>query len=170
MHSACRAIAFCGLLLTLGDLGYGQSAKPTASQLEALERFAKQPAAKVTWSREVDRIEADQARAVVTALIVEDAAEPPKRVRGVRIDLVDGNAKDQVYASEEHLERLIKALDEISNGLPSFLARAVPGERGCFGSGEFWMQQGHALSASHLHVSGLVRPVGPYGRGCELFF
>lgn len=161
MHSVCRVIAFCGLLLNIlapnilaPNIGYGQPPKPSAAQLEAMERFARHPAARVSWSNEVDRIEAGRAHAVVTAMVVEDASQPPKRMRGIRIDLVDGDVKDQVYTSEEHLARLIKALNEIASGLPAHLARTPAGSNGCYGSGEFWLQEGHALSASACTSAG----------------
>src|SRR5436190_1194794 len=108
MRAACGAIAFCGILL---KIGYGQNTGPTVSQLEAMEHFAKQPTARVTWSKEVGRIETNRAEAVITALIVEDATQTPRQMRGVRIDLTEGEVKDQVYTSEDLLERLIKALD-----------------------------------------------------------
>jgi hypothetical protein len=138
MHSACRAIAISALAMPL----FSQ----TASQLEAFEHYAKQPTAQVTWSKEVGRIETDQAHAIITALVIEDATQTPKQMRGVRIDLSEGDKKDQLYTSEEYLDRLIKALNEITDGLPRFLAQGQT--NGCFGSGVFWQQQGHAFSAS----------------------
>src|SRR5258708_30606758 len=110
MYSTCRVIAFCGLLLTIG---YGQSTNPTAAKIEAMEGFGSKPTAQVVWSKEVERIDTDQARAVITALIVEDGTQTPKQMRGVRIDLTGANLRDQVYTSEDLLGRLIKALDEI---------------------------------------------------------
>ena len=104
------------------------------------------PVPRVAWSKEVRRIDADQAHAVITALVLEDAAGTPREMRGIRINLSSEDANDQVYAGEDLLDRLIKALDEISNGLPRFLARRPA--RGCFGPGIFWLQSGHALSAS----------------------
>jgi len=59
MPSACRAIAFY-LFLTLGN---AQTSSPTASQLEGLERFAGKPTANITWSKEITRIDTDQAHA-----------------------------------------------------------------------------------------------------------
>ena len=119
-----------------------------AAQLEAFEHFLKQPTAKVTWSREIARIDGG-AHAVVTALTAEDAKQTPSRMRGVRIDLTDGDRKDTVYAGEDVLARLIGALDEIGTGLPAFRARQGQSRgNGCFGSGVFWLQEGHTLSAS----------------------
>jgi hypothetical protein len=146
MNSACRVIAFGGFILTIG---YCQNTNPTAAQLEAMERFASKPAAQVTWSKEVERIDTDQAHAVIIALILEDRTQTPRQMRGVRIDLTSANLKDQVYTSEELLSRLIHALDEISNGLPDFHSLPAPERSSCFGSGVFWQQSGHAFSASH---------------------
>jgi hypothetical protein len=143
----------------------GQTAeRPTAAQLEAFEHFLKQPTAKVTWSKEVARIDSESAHAVVTALIVEDGKE---RKRGVRIDLAEGDRKDSVYAGEDLLARLIGALDEIGTGLPAWHAREGARGNGCFGSGAFWLQEGHTLSASQCVTqdwSGLSVGTGEGGR------
>ena len=84
-------------------VGLGQPLSPTATQLEAFERFAEGPAARVAWSNEIGRIETDRARAVVTALIVEDAAEVAQPMRGIRIDLTEGDRRDRLYTSADHL-------------------------------------------------------------------
>ena len=68
-------------------------------------------------------------------------------MRGVRIDLTEGASQDQLYTSEEYLPRLIDALNEITDSLPRMLGR-TQALRSCFGSGVFWLQQGHAFSAS----------------------
>ncbi len=147
MYSACRVIALSGVFLAIGS---GQTTNPTASQIEALERFASKPTAQITWSKEVARIDTDQAHALITALVVEDGTQTPRQMRGVRIDLTGANQKDRVYTGEDLLARLIQALDEISNGLPHFHSRgsAGSGSNSCFGSGVFWQQSGHAFSAS----------------------
>lgn len=144
MHSVDRVIACLPLLL---GIVYAQPEQPTAAQLEAFERFASKPTAKITWSKEVGRIDTDQAHAVITAIVVEDATQTPGKMRGVRIDLSDGDLKDRLYTSEEYLDRLISALDEISMGAPFFLAR-VRSSNSCHGSGTFWLQPGHAFNAS----------------------
>jgi hypothetical protein len=145
MYSVCRVIVFCGFILAIG---YGQSTSPTVAQIEALERFARKPTAQVTWSKEIERIDTDQAHAVITALIVEDRTQTPRQMRGVRIDLTGATLKDQVYTSEDLLDRLIQALDQISNDLPLLKSHPGAGQSGCFGSGVFWQQSGHAFSAS----------------------
>lgn len=141
MHSASRVIAFCSLL---AGASYSQDSQPTAAQLEAFENFATRPTAHISWSKVISRIDAGPSHAVVTALIVDDAA-PPRRMRGVRIDVSGADVKDQVYTGEEFLDRLIGALDEVASGSRRDLKPA--GIR-CFGSGVFWLQAGHALSAS----------------------
>jgi hypothetical protein len=137
-------MALCGLV---AGIGLSQTIQPTTAQLEAFENYLKQSTAQITWSKEVGRIDTDRAHAVITAIVVEDAAQTPQQMRGVRIDLQDGNLKDQVYAGENLLGRLIQALDEITTGLPRFKATAR--SQSCFGSGIFWQQSGHAFSASH---------------------
>src|SRR5260370_18070324 len=98
---------------------------PTQLRLSSKLWFASKPTAQVAWSKEVERIDTDQAHAVITALVLEDRTQTPRQMRGVRIDLTGPNLKDQVYTSEDLLGRLIQALDEISNGLPLFHSRAA---------------------------------------------
>ena len=52
-----------------------------------LEAFAARPTAKVVWSKMVGHLESQEARATITALIVEDTASKPNVMRGLRIDL-----------------------------------------------------------------------------------
>jgi hypothetical protein len=143
MRSAFRVMALCGLVL---DMGFSQTTQPTTSQLEALEHFAKQPTAQVTWSKEVGRIDTAQAHAIITALIVDDATQTPRQMHGISIDLIEGELRDRIYASEDLLDRLIRALDGITDAWPRWLSQVQT--RGCLGSGEFWQQQGHTLAVA----------------------
>jgi hypothetical protein len=79
-----------------------------------MKAFSQLPATCVAWSHEVARIESSEAHAVVTALILEDTAQPPDRMRGVRIDLLSADSKDEVYLDEETLSVYKNALDEIA--------------------------------------------------------
>ena len=151
MRSVCRMAAFCGLLL---NIGAAQVNSPTASELEAMERYAKRPTAHVAWSKEMNRIEADQTQAVITALVVEDATQAPGRMRGIRIDLAGQGVKDRLYVGETFLERLIEALDEVSAGMGSFLGQG--GSSRCFGSCAFLsaVREGvHFFHASQCSMS-----------------
>src|SRR5437660_1333820 len=65
-------------------------------------------------SSEVGRIDSKEAHAVITVVIVEDTAQPPDRMRGIRVDLSKGDRRDVVYLGEETLPAYRDALDEIS--------------------------------------------------------
>jgi hypothetical protein len=76
----------CGFLTLVGCVAFGafgQSPQPTASQLDAFERFAKTSIARVARSREIGRIDTDRARAVFTTLTVEVSAKQRRRMRGI---------------------------------------------------------------------------------------
>ena len=151
MYPACVLLVFGGLLL---NIGVAQVNAPTASQLVEMELFSTRPSAHVTWSKEVERINSDQAKAVITALIVEDGGQTPRQMRGIRIDLASQDIKDQVYVSEAFLERLINALDEISAGMGSFLSRPGGSSR-CFGSAAFlsaFREGAHVFHASQCSM------------------
>lgn len=79
-----------------------------------LEAFAALPATRVAWSKEVARIDSSEAHAVVTALVLEDTAQPPDRMLGIQIDLFSADSKDKVYLGEETLGIYRNALDEIA--------------------------------------------------------
>ena len=81
MRSAFRLLAFCGFFLSIGTAQVDDS--PTAAELAAMERYSTRPTARITWSKEVDRIEGGQAKAVITALIVEDATQTSRPMRGI---------------------------------------------------------------------------------------
>jgi hypothetical protein len=134
MRSAFRVLAFCGLLLNTGGAQTDDS--PTASQLAAMEHYATRPTARIDWSKEADRIESGQTKAVITALVVDDATQSPRQMRGIRIDLASQDVTDRLYVGESFLKRLIDALDEVSKGMGSFLSRSTVSSR-CFGSGAF---------------------------------
>src|SRR5260370_22838781 len=72
------------------------------------------PATHIAWSKEVGRIDSREAHAVITALILEDTAQPPDRMRGIRIHLSAKDFEDTVYLDEETLGAYKKALDEIA--------------------------------------------------------
>ena len=165
MYSPPRVIAFCGFILTIG---YGQNTNPTASQLEAMERFASKPTAQVAWSKEIDRIDTDQAHAVITALGLDDRTQTPQQMRGVRIDLTGANLNDRVYTSEDLLERLIRALDEISNGPPDFHARVLPWDGAVASVREFFASRA-VTPFRRLNVSFRIGPVYRSRRAAPAF-
>ena len=117
MRSIANLAVLYGLLLNIGLAQVNSTASLQSTRLEA---FAGQPTANVTWSKEVGRIDSAEARAVVTALVVEDEVQPPHRMGGIRIDLATQNETDQVYLDDASLEAVKKALDEIASGLESF--------------------------------------------------
>jgi len=104
-------IALLGLLLGLGRAQVNPAPRFQPTPLEA---FAKQPTSHIAWSNEAGRIDSREAHAVITALVVEDTAQPPDRMRGIRIDLADQDGKDQVYLGEEILGAFKDATDQIS--------------------------------------------------------
>jgi hypothetical protein len=112
-HVKCSG-KLLGLLGFLLCPGQAQVTQTTPIQPTPLEAFAKQPASHIAWSSEAGHIDSREAHAVITALVVEDSAQPPDRLRGIRIDLSDEDAKDQVYLGEETLPAFKNAMDDIS--------------------------------------------------------
>ena len=129
-----RFLMRIAIFALLACAGYGQVKSPTVSEVEAMEKFA-QSGARVVWSEEVDRVSSGTATAVITAVILEDAG---RQMRGVRIDLADGDVKDRVYTGEPFVERFIAEMDEIATGMLGFFGNSESAERApnrCFGSG-----------------------------------
>jgi hypothetical protein len=117
MRSVASAATLCGLLL---NVGFAQVNSKPSLQPTRLEAFASLPTAHITWSKEVGRLERPEARAIVTALVVENPHQPPYRRRGIRIELSNQKARDQVYIEDTHLEAVKQALDKIANGIGEF--------------------------------------------------
>jgi hypothetical protein len=117
MRSVATAVTLCGLLL---NVGLAQVKPKPSLQPTRLEAFAGLPTAHITWSKEVGRLEHPEARAVVTALVVENPQQPPYRRRGIRIELSNKMAKDQVYIEDTELAAVNKALDKIASEIEQF--------------------------------------------------
>lgn len=148
MRSPAAVAIICGLFFNIALVNASQtpSLKPTI-----LEAFASQPTARVTWSKEAGRIDGTEASAVVIALIVEDAAQPPNRMRGVRIDLANRDATDQVYIEEPKIETIKKALEKIERGIDLFRTERSRTPLRYFGAEEFWQPGAnvHTLNAAY---------------------
>lgn len=148
MRSVATLIALCGFLL---NIGFAQVRPTHYLQPTKLEAFAGRPTARVTWSKEVGRIDSNEARVVVTALIIEDTVQPPHRMRGIRIDLANQSAKDQVYLEESTLELVKRALGEIESGIESFRKEPASAPYRYRGACELWQPRPtvHTLSAAY---------------------
>lgn len=111
MQSALGVIACAVFLLNVTQ---GQVSPLPSLQPTPFEAFAGLPTTHIAWSKEVGRIDSREARLIITALTLEDTAQPPDRMSGVRVDLSTGNIHDQVYLGEETLSVYKNALDQIS--------------------------------------------------------
>lgn len=149
------------LLALLPAASQAQAVAGAAPQPTPLEAFAKQKASRVAWSGEVGRVDSRDAHAVITALVLEDNAQPPDRLRGVRIDLSDQDGKDQVYLGEETLPAFKNAFDEISqsaaHGCASNSGDICPPNL-FVGAALFWyadrVPNVHTLTAAHYFRQG----------------
>ena len=105
------------------------------SEPSPMEAFANRQGVRTVWSARVARWEHEGTGLVITALVLEDNAPSSRELRGVKIDLARGNAKDQIYLDEQAKERTRSALEEIVDAV----ARSgVPGSNGCMGAKAFW--------------------------------
>ena len=120
--------------LQFSDRVAAQHNQPQAEQQpdlppSPLEAFATRSTAKAVWSKTIGRLESQKARATITALIVEDVTATPTVMRGLRIDLVHGEASPgcdwkylawrimcersnaAVYVEEARLEEVRKGIE-----------------------------------------------------------
>ena len=81
-------------------------------------------------------------------MIVEDGTEIARQMRGIRMDLTEGDRRNRFYISENHLGRLIYAMQDIARGSHGFCPGRSDAPNRCHGSGVFWMQQGRGFTAS----------------------
>jgi hypothetical protein len=112
-------------------LVWPQAETPLGSEASPLEAFAGRPGVRITLSRETSRIEQGETRLTVTALVLEDNGAS---MRGVKISLSAGDAREEIYLDEEGVERTRKALNEIAAGVK----RNPPRRNGCMGAAAFW--------------------------------
>lgn len=147
MKSSVIVFAFVSFLLSPGAV----QVATTALQPTKLEAFARRPTAQLKWSKEVGRIDEGKTHAVVTALIIEDATQSPYRMRGIRIDLNNENAIDQVYLDVTALVAVRNALVEIESGVESFRKEISSTPNRYHGAAEFWRpyQRIHTLNAAY---------------------
>jgi hypothetical protein len=82
-----------------------------------LELWLTHPGTRITSSEEVGRIQSTDARAVITALVIENAQIETNQLRGIRIDLSDGLSSDRVFVDEGDLVQLRNELGPISCGV-----------------------------------------------------
>ncbi len=146
-----RALATLALISgLLASAAIAQTSQRPALQPTRLEAFATQPTARVTWSKEIGQINSSEASVIVTALIVEDETSPPNRMRGVRIDLANQKATDQVYIEEAKLEAIKKALAEIIRGMERARRERSDTRYRYLGAAEFWRpgEWVHTLNAA----------------------
>ena len=133
------------------NIGLAQVNSTSSLQPTKLEAFAGRPDAHVTWFKETGRIESSEARVVITALVVEDTSHALRRMRGVRLDLFNNNATDQVYLEEARLEPVKKALDQIESEIEDFQKEREGAAYRYRGAAEFWHpdQRIHTLNAAY---------------------
>jgi hypothetical protein len=99
------------LILLLAGIAPAQVSFPPAGN--ALATLAHQPETRVTWSKEVGRLESGESRAVFTVLTVENSNQPGRRAQGVRIDLSSANGKSTLYLDEVKLQPEKKIFDHL---------------------------------------------------------
>jgi hypothetical protein len=149
MKSASSAIALCGFLLGVWQTNAGTQ---PVLQPTPLEAFAELPATHIAWSKEVGRLDTSDAHAVVTALVLEDTAQPPDQMCGIRIDLRDRDSKDQIYLGVETLAAYRNALDEIRGSVKQSERHITPGGTYYSGARLFWygdkIPRVHTLNAA----------------------
>jgi len=115
------------------------AAQPEDLPKSPLEEFATRPTAKVIWSKMIGQFESQEARATVTALIVEDTTREPRIMRGLRMDLAHIGATpscDHKYTAWAIMCKRVNAaiyveegrLETVRNGVKGAAAELRPME------------------------------------------
>lgn len=148
MKVLLTVFAFFSFLLSPGAVQVATKAlQPTK-----LEAFAGRSTAQVKWSKEVGRIDESDTHAIVTALIIEDGAQSPPRMRGIRIDLSNKSATDKVYLDETALVAIRNALAKIERGIEDYRKEVSSIPIRYYGAAEFWRpyERIHTLNAAYF--------------------
>jgi hypothetical protein len=130
---------------TAAAFAWGQSRIPLGSEPSPMEAFASGQDVRTIWSNEIADLNSDPTRVVITAVILRDHSEPARIMRGVKIDLSNGNIRDRIYLDETAIERTRSALDEIATAVAQ---HGIPGG-GCMGAREFWPNYGWEWNKYH---------------------
>jgi len=87
----------------------------------SIQRFVQLPETRVTWSKEIGRMEEGPTRFIVTLVSLENPLTVTPRTRGIRVDLTDGVVTDEVWL-EVHLQGSTRPrLEQWASGaLPMF--------------------------------------------------
>ena len=109
----------------------------------------QQPKVHIIWSGEVGRLESRDSHAVVTALILEDLNQQPKRMREVRIDLSSAGKHSSIYLDESLLRPEKKIFDNLTRDIERF-------ERSSLYSAAGWAFIGSCEFREHPDVYPLV--------------
>ena len=158
MKSGVVLLALCAVLVSPATAS-ANSEIPL--QPTNLETFVGRPTARIVWAQPEGRVDSAQARVLVTAFVVEDAVEPSQRMRGARIDLVDGRTTERVYLEESALEPVKNALNLIEGEIAWFRAAPDATPYRCHGAAAFWRPdvRVHTLNAEYCitpNYSGFV--------------
>lgn len=117
---------------------WSQSGPDVGAEPSRMEAFTNRHNVHTTWSKEIARWENNGARLVVTALVLEEGDHTLGNVRGLKIDLSSGKAKDRIYLDEPAAERTRSALEEIADAVGPSRGSIRPARNGCVGAKEFW--------------------------------
>lgn len=131
-----KALTFSVLTLGLlcnGALGEQRPVEPTP-----FEAFASKPSARVLFTQQVGSIDSSDAKVKVTVLVVDDVEQPPEKMRGVRFDLENNSARDQVYLAEAELSVVKRELGWMNDG-PSPVLRGDSAPYQVEGTQSCWM-------------------------------
>ena len=118
---------------------WSQTEPAVGSEPSAMEVFAAQQNVRASWVNEVARWENDGVQLIVTAVVLEEGVPSGRKLRGVKLQLADGTAKDEIYLDEEATNRTRSALMQIEDDTARERANGRPpqGNR-CLGAKEFW--------------------------------
>jgi hypothetical protein len=131
-----------------------------------MEAFAHGSGVRTTWSSEISRLNHDNdTRAVLTAIVLEADGPRALKMRGVKVDLLTGGDRDEIYLDEDAAARTRSALEEIADA-----ARSNPQRNGCMGAREFGPKYNWPWNKYHeLNAEFCGGPKGTalvlYGRG-----
>jgi hypothetical protein len=78
--------------------------------------FVMRPTTRVTWSKEVGRLDARDTHLVVTAAVFEDPDTLTRRLRGVKVHVSDSAASGDFYMEDARLEGTGPSLERWAGG------------------------------------------------------
>ena len=96
------------------ELGQLSSADEMQDPLPTpFEEYANRPTANLVFSRETSHLSGGQTQITITAIVIEDGEQHPKRMQGIQVDLIGEDGTDRVYLDTDGISTVLRGIRQL---------------------------------------------------------